>query len=74
MAKEKPTKAMVVNVQPCQTIRQAVGSTGLSERYLRRLLAAGQLPHVMSGNRCLVCVPELLNMMQKEATSSASIK
>lgn len=74
MAKEKPTKAMVVNVQPFQTIRQAVGSTGLSERYLRRLLAAGQLPHVMSGNRCLVCVPELLSMMQKEAASTATVR
>jgi len=74
MAKGKPTKPLVVSVQPFQTIRQAVSSTGLSERYLRRLLAAGQLPHVMSGNRCLVCVPELLSMMQKEAVSTAAVR
>ena len=72
MVKGKPTKAMVVNVQPFQTIRQAVGSTGLSERCLRRRLAEGKLPHIMSGNRCMVCVPELLTMMQQEAASATT--
>jgi len=74
VTKEKPKKPMIVSTLPFQTIRQAVQSTGLSERYLRRLLAAGQLPHVMSGNRCLVCVPELLSMMQKEAVSTAAVR
>ena len=50
---------------PFQTIREAVRTTGLSEKYMRRLHREGNLPHVMSGNRVLVNVPKLMEQMDR---------
>ena len=61
MAKKAETKP--VPVTPFQTIREAVRSTGLSERYMREMHREGKLLHVMSGNRVLVNVPKLMEMM-----------
>ena len=61
MAKRVDTKP--IPITPFQTIREAVRSTGLSERYMREMHRAGKLPHVMSGNRVLVNVPKLLEIL-----------
>ncbi len=61
MAKRVETKP--IPITPFQTIREVVRSTGLSERYMREMHRAGKLPHVMSGNRVLVNVPKLMEMM-----------
>ncbi len=63
MKKKNEMKPIVTT--PFQTIREAVRSTGLSERYMRKLHSEGKLPHVMSGNRVLVNVPKLMEMMDK---------
>ncbi len=54
-----------VSNTPFQTIREAVRSTGLSERYMREMHREGNLPHVMSGNRVLVNVPKLMELMNQ---------
>ena len=54
-----------ISMTPFQTIREAVRLTGLSERYMRKLHHDGKLPHVMSGNRVLVNVPKLMEMMDR---------
>ena len=61
----KSVVAELVPVTPFQTIREAVRLTGLSERYVRRLYHEGKLPHVMSGNRVLVNVPKLMEMLDR---------
>ena len=50
---------------PFATIRETVTKTGLSERYIRKLKSDGKLPCVMSGNRSLVTVPQLIELMNK---------
>ena len=50
---------------PFQSIKDTVKSTGLSEFYLRRLLKAGELPHIRSGAKVLVNVPRLLENLMK---------
>ena len=63
MGKRVETKS--VPLTPFQTIREAASLTGLSERYVRRLHHEGKLPHVMSGNRVLVNVPKMMEMMDR---------
>ncbi len=67
--KNKVAPKQVLNT-PFQTIREAVNSTGLSERYLRKLHAEGKLPHVMSGSRVIVNVPKLLEVMNQMCSIS----
>lgn len=62
--KSKTMTKPVLNT-PFQTIREAVRSTGLSERYMREMHRNGKLPHIMSGNRVMVNVPKLLEMMDQ---------
>lgn len=66
MKKKNEIKPIVTT--PFQTIREAVRSTGLSERYMRKLHREGKLPHVMSGNRVLINVPKLMEMMDQLCT------
>lgn len=54
---------------PFLTIRKCVPITGLSERYLRELLHNGELPHIKAGNRVLVNVRKLLDMMDEKTTT-----
>ena len=55
-----------IDERPFVTIRDCVVRTGLSERYIRQLQHEGKLPCIMSGNRCLVNVPQLMELMNKE--------
>lgn len=54
---------------PFLSIRKCVPITGLSERYLRELLRSGELPHIRTGNRVLVNVRQLLEMMDRKTTT-----
>ena len=54
---------------PFLSIRKCVPITGLSERYLRGLLRTGELPHIKTGNRVLVNVRKLLDMMDAKTTT-----
>ena len=53
-----------------QTLRETVNSTGLSLYFLKKELKAGRLPHIMSGNRVLVNVEKLLDILNKESTEN----
>ena len=64
---KKPEMKPVVTT-PFQTIREVVRSTGLSERYMRKLHREGKLPHVMSGNRVLINVLKLMEIMDQLCT------
>ena len=55
-----------VKETPFQTIRDAGRTTGLSEHYLRNMQKSGELPCIMSGNRCLVNVPQLMELMSQK--------
>lgn len=44
-------------------VRDTARATGLSEYYLRRELAKGNIPHVMSGRCIKINVPALLRQM-----------
>ena len=57
--------AKPVATTPFQTIREAVRTTGLSEKFLRKMHREGHLPHVKSGNRVLVNIPRLLELMDQ---------
>jgi len=50
---------------PFASIRETVTRTGLSERYIRQLKSDGKLPCVMSGKKCLVNIPQLIEVMNK---------
>ena len=63
----KASRTTPVQPRPFMTIRDQVAVTGLSEKYVRKLLKDGELPHVMSGSRCLVNVPLLIEMMNKKS-------
>lgn len=55
-----------IEATPFMSIRDQVAVTGLSERYVRSLLKEGKLPHIMVGNRCMVNVPQLIDLINKE--------
>lgn len=46
-----------------QSIKDTVKTTGLSEFFLRKLLKAGDLPHIRSGTKIFVNVPKLLEQL-----------
>ncbi len=68
----KRAEVKILSVTPFLTIREAVKLIGLSERYVRKLHHEGKLPHVMSGNRALVNVPKLMEMMDRLCSVSES--
>ena len=47
-----------------QSIKDTVKTTGLSDFFLRKLLKAGQLPHIKSGNNVFVNVPRLIEQLE----------
>ena len=47
-----------------QSIKDTVKVSGLSEFYLRKLLKAGKLPHIKSGNKVFVNIPSLLKQLE----------
>ncbi len=55
---------------PFQTIRDSARTTGLSEIFLRNMQKSGELPCIMSGNRCLVNVPQLIELMNQKTASA----
>ncbi len=60
---------------PFLTIRDASTATGLSQYYLRNGCKAGTVPHVRSGEKYLINVPELIRKLDAEsqkATEAAS--
>lgn len=69
MTNHKKTKPVVE--RPFLTIRECVPITGLSERFLRELLRSEELPHIRSGNRVLVNVRRLLEMMDEKTSTKA---
>lgn len=48
-----------------QSIKDTVKTSGLSEFYLRKLLKVGKLPHIKSGNKVFVNVPQLVERLEK---------
>lgn len=54
------------NVFPIyQSIKDTIKTTGLSEFYLRKLLKANKLPHIKSGTKVFVNVPQLLGKLER---------
>lgn len=52
---------------PFVTVRQASRVTGLSERFLRRLVREGLCPGIYSGNRFLVDTEMLMQKLRSDA-------
>lgn len=52
-----------------QSIKDTVKTTGLSEYYLRKLLKAGKLPHIKSGAKIFVNVPQLVERLENGGVS-----
>ncbi|MBR4575620.1 MAG: hypothetical protein IKO25_00315 [Clostridia bacterium] len=63
---EKKQNVRPIDDRPFVTIRDCPARTGLSERYIRQLKRDGKLPCIMSGNRCLVNVPQLMELMNEK--------
>lgn len=55
------------NVTQFKTIRQTASIGILSEHRIRLLVAAGQCPGIKTGNRFLVNVPALAEMLDAES-------
>lgn len=54
------------NVFPVyQSIKDTIKTTGLSEFFLRKLLKANKLPHIKSGTKVFVNVPQLLEKLER---------
>ena len=54
------------NVFPVyQSIKYTIKTTGLSEFFLRKLLKANKLPHIKSGTKVFVNVPQLLEKLER---------
>jgi hypothetical protein len=47
-----------------QSIKDTIKVSGLSEFYLRKLLKAGKLPHIKSGNKVFINIPSLLKQLE----------
>lgn len=57
---------MDINIYPVyQSIKDTVNTTGLSEFYIRKLLKNGELPHIKSGAKIYVNVPQFLKGLEK---------
>ena len=53
------------NINPVfQSIKDAADSVGLSKYFLRKLLKAGELPHVKSGNKIMVDTERLIEQLR----------
>ncbi len=52
---------------PYRRIREAAMETGLSQYYIRTGLKAGTIPHIKSGNRYLVNVPALIEILNRKS-------
>lgn len=48
-----------------QSVKDTVKTTGLSEFYLRKLLKSGKLPHIKSGSKVFINVPQLIEQLEK---------
>lgn len=63
------------NIKPFATIREAAEITGLSECYFRRGVKSGTVPHIRSGVKYLVRLPQFLAQLDtlqgKEAGADA---
>lgn len=57
-----------------KTIRQTAARGTAPENYIRRLVACGMCPGVYSGNRFLVNVEALEEMMDKQSRSTLEVK
>lgn len=55
---------------PFLSIRNCVNVTGVSERMLRRMLNAGELPHIKNGTRVLVNVQQLLDILNEKTVTN----
>lgn len=51
---------------PYQKIADACRSTGLSQYFLRKGCKDGTIPHVKSGRTYFVCVPAMLDKLERE--------
>lgn len=55
---------MAYDIRPIyQPIKDTVKITGLSEYFLRKLLSEDKLPHIRSGTKIFVNVPQLLEQL-----------
>lgn len=54
-----------------KTIRQTAATGIISEHYLRLMVKCGECPGIQSGNRYLVNVPALEEMLDKQSRANA---
>ena len=71
MSREIVREVKIVD-QRFLTIRQAAATGILTEHHLRLLEKQGKLPGVRSGNRFLVNVPILVELLNQESLARAS--
>lgn len=69
MKREKDTnhEDKKLNETPFATIPNAVKRTGLSAYYLRDGCKSGTVPHIKSGKRFFINVPELMRKLNEES-------
>ena len=60
--------------RPFMNLTDACKATGLSTYYLRRACKNGTIPHIMCGNKYMVNVPALREMMDTESRAAVSGK
>lgn len=58
--------------QPFQTLKEAAGTTGLSQRFLRDGCKSGTVPHVKSGTKYYVNVPLLIEQLNENSLKGAA--
>lgn len=63
-------KTIDINRPMFLPIKEAVKVTGLSEYHFRQNLKAGKIPHIRSGNKILVNMPRLFEMLDDMTDNS----
>lgn len=70
--REEPKKAEQPQVHTLVPVREAVEITGLSEYYLRQKLKTGEIPAIRSGNKWLIHIETLLDMLRDSAQGGSN--
>lgn len=56
-----------------KTVRQTAATGLISEHYIRQLIACGRCPGIRSGNRFLVNIEALTEMLDLESRNKAEV-
>lgn len=58
-------ESMIMEYPVFHSVRETVRLTGIAEHQIRKMVKAGEVPHIMSGRKILINVPAFLNVLEQ---------